>query len=108
MDNFETIPLLTIDDTRLIAEFLSASQDSKKYIPKPNYNPNVTFYCYVELSGFFPYGLSIDIYEGESDRIMCTFAKRDGKYTSYHGTFESNGLRVWFDKYIVSKIKKKT
>ena len=108
MEEFETVPLLIIDDDGILAEFSSACQDSIKYIPKVNYSPKTTFSCFIEISESFPYGLSVDILEGESNRIICTFAKRDGRAMSYHGTFESYGLRGWFDKYIVSKLQNKT
>ncbi len=108
MEEYGTEPLLIIDDVKILSEFSSACQDAKKYSPKVNYNPKIAFSCYVDLSESFPYGLSVNIYEGERNRIICTFAKRDGNSTSYHGTFESDSLRVWFDTYIKPKIKRKT
>ena len=108
MEEFKTVPLLIFDDASILSEFSSACQDSKKYIPKWNYNPKIAFSCFIDMSESFPYGLSVDIFEGEQNRIICTFAKRDGRSMSYHGTFESYGLRLWLDKYIVSKIVLKT
>jgi hypothetical protein len=108
MEEYGNEPLVTIDEEKTLSNFISACQDAIKYNPKVNYNPKIKFSCYVDLSGAFPYGLSAAIYEGEPNRIICTFAKRNGNSTSYHGTFESIQLRTWFDTYVTPKVKAKT
>jgi len=107
-EEFDNDPLVTIDDVKVLSEFSSACRDAKKYIPKANYDPKITFSCYVDLSGAFPYGLHMYIFEGDSKRVICGFAKRTGNTTTYHGTFESAGLRTWLDTYVIPRIKTKT
>ncbi len=101
-------PLVTIDDVKVLSEFCYACRDAKKYIPKANYNLKLKFSCYADFSGSLPYGLHLSIYEDDNNRVICTFAKREGNSTSYHGTFESDGLRTWFDTYIKPRINAKT
>lgn len=93
--------ITVIKDKAVLSDFADACRDISKYHPIPNHNPSITFSCFVDLSGAFPYNFTVNLYEGQGNRIVCAFAKRQGKKTTYHGTFISHNLRKWFDQYVV-------
>lgn len=101
LDEHDNEIIAVIKDKDILSEFAVSCCDVSKYHPIPNDDSSITFSCFVDLSGAFLYNLEVDFYEGQDNRIIGAFVKREGRKTFYHGTFVSNNLRKWFEQYVV-------
>ncbi len=89
-----------IEDQSLIREFLEACRDAQSFAPNhPSYQS--TWLVTIQTKEVLQLECSYEA--SHSDLVIGSFIRAHGSSTSYYGSLSSRGLRLWFDRHVLSE-----
>ena len=95
---YDNSKILTITDKKQLTSFIESCSDLQNNYTQYNSSCNETARYYIGLNGALPKDIILEYCQ--SNVAKGVFAIREGKTTSFHGTFTSTGLKKWLSENV--------